>query len=36
MTTMPTENQEQGYCCAVCHGWEATRDEILRYLALES
>lgn len=25
----------QGYCCAVCHGWEAARDEILRYLAQE-
>ena len=22
----------QGYMCAVCHGWEAARDEILRYL----
>ena len=24
---------EQKYCCAVCHGWEAARDEILRYMA---
>lgn len=24
---------EQGYWCTVCHGWEAARDEILRYMA---
>lgn len=22
----------QDYCCAVCHGWEAAKDEILQYL----
>lgn len=26
----------QGYTCAVCHGWESARDEILRYLAQEA
>lgn len=39
---VPSEHQEQeawiraltaeGYCCAVCHGWEAARDEILHYI----
>lgn len=22
----------EGYACAVCHGWEAARDEIVRYM----
>lgn len=22
----------EGYCCALCHGWEAARDEIMRYI----
>lgn len=24
----------QGYQCAVCHGWEAARDEIIEYMQL--
>lgn len=25
---------KQGYCAAVCRGWEAAREEILRYLTI--
>ena len=26
---------KQGYCAAVCRGWEAAREEILRYLTIK-